>query len=351
MASTPEGARLTEEHRQAQQQVRDDFLAEFIALWVLLDSQRLDETGPGWVSAVSRAVAAYRLESAEIAAEYFYAFAAAEAPSTASRPRVGIELPPGTDRPTAVSSPTSPVAPRRRDGRLTGRDRRPRGEDVIPEPRRSGVRFEVDEEAFRRRRSDVRTRVTFEVPELNNDRNDRATRVSLTVTGPIAQKSKIKRGKTLRVARDESFVESSGAASRQVLTGGRQSLMQLVQDNDRLVGYARVTDSDPCYFCAMLASRGPVYRTPKRAGPNQRGKQNPRAGLAFVGEGGFKVHDHCACTIEPVFTSSTGWPGRAREFQKLWNDNIRNRYSGDDAVRKWRQVYAQYQREQRRLTA
>jgi hypothetical protein len=56
MASTPEGRRLTEEHRLEQQAVRNEFLAEFIALWALLDSARLDETGPGWVSAVTRLI-------------------------------------------------------------------------------------------------------------------------------------------------------------------------------------------------------------------------------------------------------------------------------------------------------
>jgi hypothetical protein len=364
MASTPEGTRLTEQHRQTQQQVRNEFLAEFIALWAMLDSERLDETGPGWVAAVTRVVAAYRLLSARVATRYFYDFAAVEAPSTAARPRAGIELPPGADRPKAASSPTPPAAPsrrdnafprsergqRRRNGRLSGQDRRPRGEDVIPEPRRSGVRFEVDEDAIER--SLERTAgVRIDIPKIDWKPRDRATKVSLNVTGPVGQKSKVHRGKSLQVARDESFVEAAGAASRQVFEGGRQSLMKLVQDNDQLVGYIRVTDGDPCYFCAMLASRGPVYRTPKRAGPNQRGERNSRAGLAFVGAGGFKVHDHCACTIEPVFTSNTNWPGRGREFQQMWNDNIAKRYSGDDAIRAWRRLYERQQREQRRVSA
>lgn len=351
MASTPEGRRLTEAHRQAQQQVRADFLLEFLALWALLDTARLDDTGPGWVSAVMRAVAAHRLVSAEVATQYFYDFAAAEAPSSIARPRPAIELPPGV-----TSSPRPPAAPprrqaRRRDpvfpARRESQTRRPRGEDVIPRGDGSGLRWDVDETAIER----PRTRI--EIPDIDWVERDRAVEVSLNVTGPIGQKSKIKRKKPLRLVQDESFVQAAGAASRHVLDGGNRSVLKLIEENDRLIGYIRVTDGDPCYFCAMLASRGPVYRTPKRAGPNQRGERNSsgRAGEAFTGAGAWKVHDNCACTVEPVFSSNTEWPGRGREFAQLWQDNISKRYSGDEAVKAWRQFYERYQREQRRAIA
>jgi len=332
MASTPEGRRLTEQHRLAQQQVRDEFLAEFIALWALLDSTRLDETGPGWVQAVMRAVREFRRLSAEIAADYFWEFQLAEAPTPRPRPRIlggVVELPAGSARPGGpVSPPAAPRTgrpPRRRQDGLQGR--RPDPEVLIPE-RSTRVRFDIDEDAFRRpeRR---RARVEFDVPELDEDRNDRATQVSLIVTGPVGQKSKRARGKTTRQARDESFVEASGAAARQVLTGGRQSLLTLIRDEMPTPRWARVTDGIPCAFCAMLASRGAVYLTEDAAS--------------------FDAHDACACTAEPVYYSDSPLPGRGAEFQQLWNENIRGRYSGKDAIRAWRRLYDQLQREQRRI--
>src|SRR5688500_4436518 len=175
MASTPEGRRLTEQHRLAQQQVRDGFLTEFLALWVLLDTARLDDTGPGWVRAVLRLIQDHRLRSAEVAADYYHEFQSAEAPNTAPRPRVDrprLELPAGVDRPP----------PRPRDGRPP---RRP-GPDVIPEPRQSRVRFDLDESAFRPREP-RRTRI--EIPDIDWSPSDRAARVSLTVTGPGGLKS------------------------------------------------------------------------------------------------------------------------------------------------------------------
>lgn len=342
MASTDEGRRLTEAHRLAQQRIRDEFLVQFIALWVLLDSARLDETGPGWIEAVLRLVREYRRRSAEVATRYFWEFQAAEAPEPRPRPR----LVDGTSRPVTPPPPagpatgrpprqeTAPPRPRRADG---SRGRRPRP-DVIPEPRESRVRFEFDESVFERPGAERRTRIEFEVPELDEERLDRATRVSLTVTGPVGQKGKRARGKSVQQARDESFVEASGAAGRQVLTGGRQSLLRLVEDTPQVRGWIRVTDGDPCAFCAMLASRGPVFKE------GSFSRSDPR----WIGPGTAKVHDHCACTIEPVYVTDTIWPGRAAEFRRLWREHIEGRYSGKEARNEWRRLYERLQREARR---
>ena len=147
------------------------------------------------------------------------------------------------------------------------------------------------------------------------------------MTGPVAQKSKIARGKPAEQARNESLVQASGAATRHVLTGGRQSLLTLIEGDVQALGWARVTDGDPCAFCAMLSSRGIVYKSEASAG--------------------FKAHDHCACTAEPAYSRSAPLPGRGSEFQRLWNENIRGRYSGAEARNAWRRLYEQRQRDQR----
>lgn len=330
MASTPEGRRLTEAHRLAQQQVRDDFLTQFIALWVLLDSARLDETGPGWVDAVVRLIQDYRLDSAELSTRYFDDFRAVEAPSSVARPRV-------SDRPQTPPPPAAPLTGR--PPRHSGSDKRPSPE-VIPHPRESRVRFDVNEGALHRP-GDRRARVRIDTPPIDWSERDRAVRVSLTVVGPIGQKSQIKKGRSEKQARDVSFVEAAGVATRHVLTGGRQSLLTLVEGDTQALGWVRVTDGDPCYFCAMLASRGPVYKKESFA------ESDPR----FVGPGTVKVHDHCACTLEAVYSRGTLWPGRAAEFRRMWREHIQGRFSGKDAVREWRRVYERIQREAQRETA
>jgi hypothetical protein len=325
MAATSQGARLTEAHRLEQQRVRDDFLAEFIALWVLLDSARLDETGPGWVSAVMRVIRAFRLRSAQVASRYFLEFQAAEAPVTVPRPRIDaprLELPASGGRDASALPRPRPSEPRR------PAQNRPAPE--IPRaPRERRVRFDFDESLFQRD-DRPRARVDLEIPDIDWGPSDRAAEVSLIVTGPVGQKSKAKRGKPADRARDESFVQASGAASRHVLTGGRRSLLTLLQDDPQALGWARVTDGDPCAFCAMLASRGPVYGTEASAK--------------------FEAHDACACTAEPVYSRDAPWPGRAVEFQELWHYATQG-YSGKDAINAFRRLYEQQQRDARRAVA
>lgn len=94
----------------------------------------------------------------------------------------------------------------------------------------------------------------------------------------------------------------AGAAGRHVLDGGRDTLQESLEADRDALGWMRVTDPDPCAFCAMLAARGPAYRSAESAGGRQT------------------WHDNCACTVEPVFTRDTAWPEASRRFHALWND-------------------------------
>lgn len=306
----------------AQQQVRDDFLVEFLAMWALLDSTRLDVTGPGWVEAVMPLIRRYRLRSAQVSADYFERFSAVEAPAG---PAPGRVEPPPRGRP-AAPSPTRPTPARRQPARTPEPVRTSRVDTPQVAPRDRRVRFDFDESVFSPRiEGERRTRI--EIPDIDWAPSDRAAQVSLTVTGPVGQKSKAARGKPLQRARDESFVEASGAATRHVLTGGRQSLLTLVEGDMKAIGWIRVTDGDPCAWCAMLASRGPVYRTEQSAG--------------------FSAHDACACQAEPVYSRDTLWPGRAAEFRRLYRE-VTTGTTGRDSINAFRRAYEQLQREARR---
>lgn len=291
MAATDEGRRLTERHRQAQVENQQSFLVEFLALWALLNAAELDDTGPGWVRAVMRLLGVFRQRSAELAVDYYQQFRLVE---------------------VGASAPPPPVVRFDRERATQRVVRRIHRGDRGPQP------------LVRRRDRQVGLTINWR-------ENDRAARTSLIVTGPVNIKARTGRGEDLDLAERRALVEASGAASRHVLNGGRESLLTVVDADATALGWARVTDGDPCYFCAMLASRGPVYKT--------------RAQAAF------QPHDHCACTVEPAFSREAAWPGRGREFQQLWNDLIRGRYSGKDAIRAWRRLYEEMQREQQRQAA
>jgi hypothetical protein len=106
-------------------------------------------------------------------------------------------------------------------------------------------------------------------------------RTSLQVTGYVTTE----RLRALKHADPGSvaLVRVSGAVTRHVLDGGRETLLASVRGDRRARGWARVTSAEPCEFCSMLASRGGVY---------------------MATSGAFAAHDHCACGVEPVFYRS-----------------------------------------------
>jgi hypothetical protein len=115
-------------------------------------------------------------------------------------------------------------------------------------------------------------------------------------------------------AAEVAFTNVSGEMTRQVLNQGRDTLVASVEADGQALGWARVTDSNPCAFCRMLASRGPVYSQ----------------------GGGFSAHGHCGCSVEPVYSHDQPWPGRAREFRDQWNQATEG-LSGADARLAFRQ--------------
>lgn len=74
------------------------------------------------------------------------------------------------------------------------------------------------------------------------------------------------------------------AAHRDVLNAGREVIRA---SSPR---WRRVTDGAPCGFCAMLASRGPVYHSREKAGV-----------------GGNRYHGRCGCTAEPFEGDPADW--------------------------------------------
>ena len=144
--------------------------------------------------------------------------------------------------------------------------------------------------------------------------------VSLRVTGPFTAKRLVALNHPNPTA--VTLTRLSGAVTRSVLDGGRETLVDSVREEERQtgrrVGWARVTSGDPCHFCAMLASRGPVY-----------GERTAD----------FQAHDHCSCSVEPTFSGSSEWPGRAREFQQQWREATRDVHGGPESIRAFRRVY------------
>jgi hypothetical protein len=131
--------------------------------------------------------------------------------------------------------------------------------------------------------------------------------------------------------RDTLVVEKVGqsivrAAERHAQQPARD-IVQEVADEWPGVAWARVlTGPRSCYFCAMLASRGPVY-TSETAAKFRGGQRVDR------------YHDGCDCEVVLVQNYST-WEGKRAHklLAQLWEDSTEGT-SGRGAMNAFRRVY------------
>lgn len=154
----------------------------------------------------------------------------------------------------------------------------------------------------------------------------------LARTHNAAAKSRIRKDGTpvgVEEARDYSAKRTAARSIRLVSDGGRGVISREVKSGGRgAVGYARVIDANPCPFCAMLASRGPVYRSNAFTDAN----------ALFTGDNAFKVHDGCECSLEPVYgRSGAKLPPGSEQLAQEWADVAAGRPNPAAYWRRWRE--------------
>lgn len=142
----------------------------------------------------------------------------------------------------------------------------------------------------------------------------------LRVTGPVALKRKVASSGSLEAGLQTLVSEMPRAATRMVLSGSRESTRRLVESDRRVIGYRRRTSGSPCAFCAMLASRGAVYKTAESAG-----------------DGGHRYHADCSCTQEPVYAREPDDPETAR-YAELWREAKASAPDGVPAATQFRRL-------------
>ena len=126
-------------------------------------------------------------------------------------------------------------------------------------------------------------------------------------------------GKTTEEARRTALTQLQGSVGRLAMNGGRRTLAGAIgEDRDYRGRFMRVSDGNPCPFCAMLVGRGPVYLDADSAGA------------------GHKFHDHCGCTIMPY--SGGPWPEENEHLHEQWQA-MKAQGGGD--LKDWRQFYSE----------
>lgn len=92
----------------------------------------------------------------------------------------------------------------------------------------------------------------------------------------------------------ETIDTMAAGVNRAVLNAGRDTVEWSAGAQGR--SWRRVTDGDPCAFCAMLATRSD-YTSRERALTTGHTRRHKRGGKRPLGS---KYHDHCGCTVVEV---------------------------------------------------
>ncbi|GAA4527477.1 VG15 protein [Amycolatopsis samaneae] len=151
---------------------------------------------------------------------------------------------------------------------------------------------------------------------------DRAV-TSLRVTGTRAVTRLLLGGLAPEVALDRAGPGVAAASSRHALAAGRAVVDTALRADPAARGWLRVTAADPCWWCAMLASRGAVYLSRRSAG-TRGGTDEP-------------YHDGCGCQAEPFFRTAV-LPGTSQRFAAVWAESTKG-LSGAAARRAFRRAH------------
>jgi hypothetical protein len=135
---------------------------------------------------------------------------------------------------------------------------------------------------------------------------------ALGYAAPGTFERQTKAGASPDAASRSALTQVLGTSSRIALDGSRTTVGESVKADDKAVGWYRVTDGDPCAFCALMASRGVVYKSTTVD---------------------FKAHNDCGCTSAPAFDREQPLPDLSREADRIYR-------SGNASLKDFRAAWA-----------
>lgn len=307
-------AYLAARHAEDQQNVSVALAAALFPLWNLMELRSLDSSTVRWVTVALERVETAYLQSQRLAAVFN---ASVRFASLSTAPPLILESP-QAQVPSVPISPGAFVMP-----------------DLVETPltvRLPAVIDSASPQWVLDRVEDLAGESTQQTVELQRfDAGDVAK--TLTIEANYRTKKQLP-GDEVELMQ-AALVRSSGGAIREAMNGGRGVTARVVDLDRKVLGYARVTDSDPCPFCALLAARGGVYGRPSFIASNRKFDEQDREQAKLLGipmkapkdlpfgwSDVAKVHNHCACTLRPVYTKSQSQDAGAKHFEKLWKEDL-----------------------------
>lgn len=169
---------------------------------------------------------------------------------------------------------------------------------------------------------------------------------SMTYVGPREARKKMWAGdyftegllaEDLAEIRNDRLKSVQGAAVRLSNVGSREMGMSIHEANGTKVAFMRITGSDPCWFCVMLAGRGPVFKE----------GSFDRSDARFFGPGDVKSHDSCKCVLAAVTRADAEQMDQWKEYEQMWKDmSGEGRKPTDSPLNTFRRNYNQMVRAQ-----
>ncbi|MCX5203003.1 hypothetical protein OG897_16300 [Streptomyces sp. NBC_00237] len=116
----------------------------------------------------------------------------------------------------------------------------------------------------------------------------------------------------------EDDVRSLGQSVKTALDGGREMTAAAIDRDRRVKAWQRVASPNACGFCALLASRGAVYKSRKSGSQLTSRSRSVRFGDAGVGA---SFHPSCRCVIVPSYSNDAYVDDMARDWLIMWKQS------------------------------
>lgn len=160
-----------------------------------------------------------------------------------------------------------------------------------------------------------------------------AVRESMRIMGPVGFKNSIDNGVDPEPARLVMADRMAASAQRHAMTGERGTVEATVEESAEIIGWRRVSDGDPCAWCAMLVGRGAVYKS-KASATRVVGRAGTARGNQALGGA---YHDGDQCTAVPLYEDEEE-PGEVDDLYRQWLEATAGT-SGAEALRAWRRYW------------
>ncbi|MGW1558321.1 VG15 protein [Streptomyces sp. NPDC002144] len=329
--------------------------AEALALWADVPVDQRAATAGGWLRKAITLVMSRRRQSRDLARAYYRLARALQTGTTVADPyhpeptyvtladlRREFAALAGTYEPPSESPSDPPPDTGEKNSRSAGTDETaPEDDDQGQTPGDdSAAVIDDQDQGDGQDGEDDWERILVE--ELNGlreeeDRIERQAEEELRIVLEALGPANLDRRMTVEDADPDEAKRQAGsqqaaAASRIAMNGARSTNWTHMTRDRRALGYVRLSRTGtPCGWCAMLISRGPVYKS--------------RESATFAD--GDKYHDNCHCYAMPIWNrdqyQSSELTALSRQYESLWPE-VTKGHTGKDAVSVWRRFIRKQQR-------